>query len=409
VQAYLEKDHACREHLGPRDHPFKTRKGETIYFSKETVEIAEILGRDTEAPRKDEVFSLAKKMFNLSDTLPPVIQSTETPDVAPAAVVPPTQPESSPAATEPPAGGTLNPAVEPEQKIEIAYGEAKGVYTVHPVACMFPLIQGQACEELLKSLQKDGQQEECVLDGAMFLDGRNRVKAMNQLGLASRVIQFADLKTDLTPGVWIMTRNLQRRHLTDDQQLAIAAKYRAWCKAEEDRQKAEASTNNKSEHGTSTGEGGSNTTAASHTQEADGSTASEYRQKPAENQGKRKRGRPTGERTEARALAKQTKQSRYRAEQILRIRAESPELAMEVEEGRMSVKEAMIQLKAKQPEKMARSQPQYDAEGVVKAIEKATQMLSKLARKLEAAEQTTFWQQIAAIISSLSGGTEAAK
>ena len=197
----------------------------------------------------------------------------------------------------------------------------------------------------MKSLQKDGQQEDCVVDGTTFLDGRNRVNAMNDLGLAPHVVQFADLKTGLSPAAWVMTKNLQRRHLTDDQQLAIAAKYRAWCKAEDERQQAEADAK-RSAQGTSEAQDDSETTAESHPQDADGSATAEYPQKAADNTSKGKRGRPRGNRSEAEALAKQAKQSEYRARQMVKLRAQAPELATAVEEGRMTLKAAIKKLKA---------------------------------------------------------------
>ena len=302
----------------------------------------------------------------------------------------------------------LSPAAaELTNQIEIAYGPFKGVHPVYPVTCLFPLIHGRDREDLTKSLDRDGQQEPCVMYGSVFLDGRNRVMALNALGRAPKIIQFSDLKTGLTPAAWVMAKNKERRHLTDDQYLAITANYRHWCKAEAAREQAEADAATKSAQGESVKQGDPSDTGANHSKGADKSAASEFPPKPAENAAKRKRGRPPGERSDAEALAKNAKQTRYRAERMLTLRKRSPELATAVQEGRLTLKQAIEQLQQTQSSKKARSdQPEVDR--VARAVDRARKMLLKQASQLEANDQAAFWRQVAAVVRDLAAKGKAA-
>jgi ParB-like chromosome segregation protein Spo0J len=418
VQTILDDDPALRLCLSARTHEVEKKTGEMLRFSPEAVQVAQAFfegDKDAAKVPKRDILALAQRLLILKKTGPTTGEAGSAPAAAAAPTVT-TNTSNGPVATEtsnqnkcgneagvesgstgPESSPTQAPvpAAEATQKIEIVCGDAKGVYTVHPVACMFPPMRGRGYDELLNSLKNDGQQEPCVVDGNVFLDGRNRVKALNELGRATRVVQFADLETDLTPGAWVMTKNLQRRHLTSDQYLAITAKYRAWCKEEADRKQAEADAASRSEQGASTDQDDPEKTEASQQQNAEGAEASDYRQKPADNTRKRKRGRPRGERSEAKALARDAKQSRYRAEQMVKLRKQSPELATKVEKGALTLKEAMRLLKAQQSAQKSQPQGPDDVNKVAKAVEKAKQMLLKQAKKLEPNEQAAFWQQLA--------------
>ena len=301
-------------------------------------------------------------------------------------------------------GQTPSPATN---QIEIMYGAAKGIYTVHPVAALFDLIEGQSYADLVESLKNDGQQEPCVVDAKVFLDGRNRTNGMNQLGRETRVVQFADLKTGLTAGQWIMIKNRHRRHLTDDQYLATAADYQDWCKGEADRQQAGADAAAQADHHAATDTAGDQKPEANRPQNVGASSPSEFRQKPAENPAKRKRGRPCGQRSEARALAKQTEQSRNRAEQMLTLRKQAPELAKAVKQGKLTLSQAWRRFRAEQkPINQGCSTGPARGDSDSDTLKKATNMLLKLTGHWELERRVSFWLNIIAFVSGQPGVME---
>jgi hypothetical protein len=417
VQQVLETDRASRERLGQKTHEIQHKSGDMVPFAPEVVQVAQALfdeGFKNEKVPIKAVLRMALKFFYLADSAAPAIESDDdnempvteenSPSLSDDSGVPLGDSQTSnsdagdatPDSEEPalPVEHTPTPALESRrQEIEILYGDAKGVYFVHPAASMFPLVQGPAYDEILRSIDADGQQEPCVIDGKTFLDGRHRVIILNKLGRAPRIIQFAELKTELSPEAWIMTKNLQRRHLTDDQRLAIASRFQAWSKKASKRQRAsaaaaESSQNSKKEHDDTHEAEDNQTTNPEET------ATSEFRQDSAENAGKRKRGRPPGQRSEAKALAKETKQSRYRSQKIKEIEKQSPELAEKIVNGQIGLKEAIRQLEQQKP-KSTQSDHQPKADAMAKAVSNAQKSLSKLAAKLDENDLEAFWQQVA--------------
>jgi hypothetical protein len=278
------------------------------------------------------------------------------------------------------------------EKIEIKHGEAKGIYLVHTVASLFPHLTGELYAELKKSIEESGHQEPIVVHDGMVLDGRNRINILNELGQAPKIIQFADLKTGLEAGEWIAIRNLQRRHLTDDQRLAIATKYQTWLREELARQSATPKA--QPAHADGDDERGAET-SATQSQPSENQDGSEYPPKAAEKTAKKKRGRPRGNRSDAEAVAGKTKQSRYRADQMLKLQEQSPTLAKAVKEGQLSLKEAMRQLGEQQQPKKSRTKRAAKQDAVTKTVQMAEAWLRKKSMKLSHAQRVVFWKQIA--------------
>jgi ParB-like chromosome segregation protein Spo0J len=61
--------------------------------------------------------------------------------------------------------------------------ERIGNYRVHPVASLFPLLEGQEFEELCEDIESVGQKVPIVVHEGMLLDGRNRLRACLKLGI----------------------------------------------------------------------------------------------------------------------------------------------------------------------------------------------------------------------------------
>ena len=98
--------------------------------------------------------------------------------------------------------------------------ETIGGYTVHPVASLFPLLEGDAYEDLRKSIAAYGQQEPIIIQNRTLIDGRNRLKVLLDLGRPP-VWQQYDGKLPVEE--YILVKNLFRRYLTDDQRMMITA------------------------------------------------------------------------------------------------------------------------------------------------------------------------------------------
>jgi hypothetical protein len=93
---------------------------------------------------------------------------------------------------------------------------------IHPVAEKFPLLFGREYEELVEDIKDRGQLHPVVFHDNRLLDGRNRVRACTELGITPTEIEW-DAPDGVTAGEWIVSTNLQRRHLTSQQRAMIAA------------------------------------------------------------------------------------------------------------------------------------------------------------------------------------------
>jgi hypothetical protein len=90
----------------------------------------------------------------------------------------------------------------------------------HPLANVFPLIEGDELKELVEDIRANGlRQPICIYEGKI-LDGRNRYLACRAAGVEPRCEQFPP---DADPLAFVISTNLRRRHLTDKQRQHIAA------------------------------------------------------------------------------------------------------------------------------------------------------------------------------------------
>lgn len=92
---------------------------------------------------------------------------------------------------------------------------------IHPAAAMFPELQGEEFEALVKDIKEHGQREPIVLLDGMILDGRNRYRAVMSLFLKPK---FVEWDGEGTPEQFVISKNIMRRHLTEVQRAMIGAK-----------------------------------------------------------------------------------------------------------------------------------------------------------------------------------------
>jgi len=93
-------------------------------------------------------------------------------------------------------------------------------YPSHPFADLFPMIDGPDFDRLVEDIRAHGLIEPVVLLDGKILDGRNRARACEVIGIepVTRAFDGND------PLQFVLSLNLRRRHLTASQRALIAAR-----------------------------------------------------------------------------------------------------------------------------------------------------------------------------------------
>jgi hypothetical protein len=106
--------------------------------------------------------------------------------------------------------------------------ESFGKFTVHPAASLFPLLEGEAFDELVASIRRHGVRQPVVTLDGVLVDGRNRVRAVERLAEQGVTVELTPIELSLPDGDsvadWVFSTNILRRHLTDDARAMIATK-----------------------------------------------------------------------------------------------------------------------------------------------------------------------------------------
>lgn len=93
-------------------------------------------------------------------------------------------------------------------------------FKVHPAANAFPMMDRQQFASLKKDIEKKGQQDYITFWREQLIDGRNRLRACEELGIEPMTCELDD---DADPLAFIISANLHRRHLTTAQRSMVAA------------------------------------------------------------------------------------------------------------------------------------------------------------------------------------------
>jgi hypothetical protein len=100
---------------------------------------------------------------------------------------------------------------------------ARNSLQFHPLADIFPLMEGAEFDELVADIKKRGQQARIVLKDGMILDGRNRYRACLAAGIEPMFAcqAYSDRITD--PVAFVVAANIRRRHLKPEDKIKILA------------------------------------------------------------------------------------------------------------------------------------------------------------------------------------------
>jgi N6-adenosine-specific RNA methylase IME4 len=109
----------------------------------------------------------------------------------------------------------------------------------HPVADIFPLLNGDDFDGLRESIRANGLREPVVLhpDGRI-LDGRNRYRACVDLGIAPKTVTYTGMGDQEALIQYVADTNLHRRHLSASAKAIIAARATALIESEREAAKA---------------------------------------------------------------------------------------------------------------------------------------------------------------------------
>lgn len=91
----------------------------------------------------------------------------------------------------------------------------------HPVANIFPLMEGRPFEDLCDSIQQNGLMEGIWIYKGQIIDGRNRYRACRETGVEARFRAYEGEEADLVG--FVVALNLHRRHLSESQRAMVAA------------------------------------------------------------------------------------------------------------------------------------------------------------------------------------------
>jgi hypothetical protein len=90
----------------------------------------------------------------------------------------------------------------------------------HPYAEIFPLIEGAAFDELVADIKLHGLREKIWLYEGKILDGRNRYLACQKANIKLETRKYEGSN----PLAFVISLNVQRRHLTESQRAMAAAR-----------------------------------------------------------------------------------------------------------------------------------------------------------------------------------------
>jgi len=87
----------------------------------------------------------------------------------------------------------------------------------HPLADMFPLMEGADFDKLVADIKANGLRERILLYDGMILDGRNRYLACIAAGVGIHYWNYQTLCGGQDPLAYVISANIHRLHYTPEQ------------------------------------------------------------------------------------------------------------------------------------------------------------------------------------------------
>lgn len=98
-------------------------------------------------------------------------------------------------------------------------------YPPHPYAAMFPPMDDETFRLFKEDIRVNGQREPIILTpNGKILDGLNRLAACADLHIDAIYTQYEGPDDDRSLLAFVIRKNLHRRHMTESQRAAVAAK-----------------------------------------------------------------------------------------------------------------------------------------------------------------------------------------
>jgi len=92
-------------------------------------------------------------------------------------------------------------------------------YKFHPIADIFPLMEDSEYDDLKNDIAENGLLEPIWVYDGMILDGRNRYRVCDDLGIKPEIKVF----DNGSPMSFVVSLNLRRRHLNSSQRAMAAS------------------------------------------------------------------------------------------------------------------------------------------------------------------------------------------
>src|SRR5690349_1020225 len=100
--------------------------------------------------------------------------------------------------------------------------KADELWPAHPFSNVFPEMTEAVFEDFKQDIKKNGQVEPVILYERAILDGRHRARALVELGRDIVTREF--IGTEGEARAFVISLNLQRRHLDESQRAMIAGR-----------------------------------------------------------------------------------------------------------------------------------------------------------------------------------------
>jgi ParB-like chromosome segregation protein Spo0J len=101
---------------------------------------------------------------------------------------------------------------------------ADGQLSFHPAANLLPLLKENELDALATDIRNHGLREPIMLFEGAILDGRNRYRACRKAGVIPRFEHWTPRHPGDTPLGFVLSSNIERRHLNESQRAMIAAR-----------------------------------------------------------------------------------------------------------------------------------------------------------------------------------------